>query len=64
MIRMRREREGEGKKTEFILHGQKVPDQNIARFEDRMMKSDKMTEDETFSEVGKLSRLYRVKNTE
>lgn len=52
MIRVRTRREQkEGKQTEFILHGQKVSDQNIARFEDRMIKSEKMSKDETFSDV-------------
>lgn len=52
MIRVRGRRElEEGKKTEFILHGQKVSDQNIARFEDRMLKSEKISKNETFSDI-------------
>jgi hypothetical protein len=53
MLRKKRKRMTEqGKETRFVLHGNEVDDQNILRFEERMIKSGKIQEDDTFSEIG------------
>ncbi|KAF2188365.1 hypothetical protein K469DRAFT_94555 [Zopfia rhizophila CBS 207.26] len=51
MLKKRRKR-GKEKATEFILHGHRVPTPNIDRYENRMLKHRKITESDTFSNIG------------
>lgn len=54
MIKKKRKREQyePGRVTKFQLHGKDVPESKIERRETHMMKQGKVTENDTFSEVG------------
>jgi len=53
MVKKKRKRELEapGKVSQFILHGEEVPQSKIARFEERMQRSGKINEEDTLSDV-------------
>ena len=48
----KREQDNPGKATEFQLHGEIVPDDKIARWETRMRKRGRITENDAFSQIG------------
>lgn len=53
MVKKKRKRELEapGKGSQFILHGEEVPQSKITRFEERMQRSSKINEEDTLSDV-------------
>lgn len=53
MVKKKRKRELEapGKGSQFILHGEEVPQSKITRFEERMQRSGKINEEDTLSDV-------------
>ncbi|KAF2734938.1 hypothetical protein EJ04DRAFT_223663 [Polyplosphaeria fusca] len=52
MLRKKRKRgEEEGKETKFVLHGHQVADESVLRFQERMTKSGKIKEEDTFSDI-------------
>ena len=55
MVKEKRKRELEapGKGSQFILHGEEVPQSKITRFEERMQRSSKINEEDTLSDVGR-----------
>lgn len=55
MVKKKRKRELEapGKGSQFILHGEEVPQSKITRFEERMQRSSKINEEDTLSDVGR-----------
>ena len=55
MVKKKRKRELEapGKGSQFILHGEEVPQSKITRFEERMQRSGKINEEDTLSDVGR-----------
>lgn len=61
MVKKKRKRELEasGKVSQFILHGEEVPQSKIARFEERMRRSGKINEEDTLSDVGEHNQFSR-----
>ena len=50
--------EAPGKGSQFILHGEEVPQSKITRFEERMQRSGKINEEDTLSNVGRYNQFF------
>ncbi|KAF2473779.1 uncharacterized protein BDR25DRAFT_341052 [Lindgomyces ingoldianus] len=51
IIRKKRKRKKEGENTECLLRSRRISDKNIVPFEERMISSKKISEEDTFSDI-------------